>query len=210
MYANTVAARKVAGLCIETACGRPCDGTKLRCKEHLEAARKHDRARYAARKAAGKCVQCGRRPATSGYVRCAVCRVSHNAIDEEHRRYCKEQRLCSRCPWDHPEPICDESVVFCAKHLLEEKETGQLRARPSKQPRHETRSTHARPPEEYVAPARIEVGSTCEEEPYPQYPDGYLNNRGKSMTLGLRRWDGRLGTRGDDVNSASFPIGDHE
>ena len=64
----------VDGLCCESGCHAPRAEGKRRCPEHLGQARDNDRARYAARRAAGLCPKCGEKQDDAGYVLCVRCR----------------------------------------------------------------------------------------------------------------------------------------
>lgn len=62
-----------------------------------EADYKHRKARYHRRKAEGLCVQCGRRKAMDGHVRCEECKTRQDAL---HRAFVEKrmaQRICLRC-----------------------------------------------------------------------------------------------------------------
>ena len=84
-YAELMNERQAAGLCRH--CGKPqAAGCKL-CAVHRDIERARRRAKYAARKAAGKCIEHGRAgKASGGHLRCRACHAKYTAYAREWQR----------------------------------------------------------------------------------------------------------------------------
>ena len=78
-------ARQAAGLCRR--CGAPQVAGCALCERHRDEQRAARKAKYAARKAAGKCIEhgCGRK-AAGGHIRCRKCHAAFTAYQLDWQR----------------------------------------------------------------------------------------------------------------------------
>lgn len=120
---NAAPNRKHCFNCLEKSAERSLERYHSMASEqkqlHLKKICERQHKQYEERKAAGKCVQCGKKPALQGRVRCTECLLMHRRKDEEYRRkngaipqtllgdgyHCstcgaatiKNKKLCDRC-----------------------------------------------------------------------------------------------------------------
>lgn len=93
-WAKMMAERQAAGLCRH--CGKPRAPGCALCELHRDRERARRRAKYAARKAAGKCIEsaCNRK-AVDGHIRCKLCHEKYTIYcclwQRENRRKERER-----------------------------------------------------------------------------------------------------------------------
>lgn len=86
--AQQMAERQAAGLCRQ--CGQPQAPGCALCLVHRDRAREYRKAKYAARKAAGLCIEPGcKRKAAGGHLRCRPCHAKYTV-------YCREWQRANR------------------------------------------------------------------------------------------------------------------
>lgn len=85
---------------------------------------------YEKRKAAGLCVQCGKRPAMKGNLKCAECRAKHRKLLARQRQAlmgCKPGYGCLTCPFPRCRMANSHSSKIYPEELAMKKASGNDR-----------------------------------------------------------------------------------